>query len=404
MKILLAHRYFWPDTPPYATMLKEIAGSLADAGHEVTVYSSQPSYKEAVHIQARPRQEMLGAVKVVRCRLLPETKRNWLARSLNSIAFLVQFFCYSVFRLRPDLVMISTMPPVLAGYMGLLAARAGSARFVYHCQDIHPEAAGLANIRLVGRGLGYSILRWLDRRTVAGADRVIVLSRDMADTLRERSGASGHLEVINNFAITSQPPCPPSDRRLCKEPGTFRILFAGNIGTFQGLETVVEAALLLSTDDRIEFVFVGDGAARDTLRAKAGDQLDKSIKFAAHQPIEVARYLMSEADLGLVTLSRGIYRVAYPSKTMTYLLEGCPILAMVESESELARFLEAEQVGIAVVPGDAAGMAKEIRALAGDPVRSSQLRTRALATGTRLYSPDVVLRSWTDLVAGFSQS
>ena len=50
MRILIVYRYFWPDTPPYATMLRDISRWLAEAGHDVEILTAQPSYKPEVGI------------------------------------------------------------------------------------------------------------------------------------------------------------------------------------------------------------------------------------------------------------------------------------------------------------------------------------------------------------------
>src|SRR6478752_1960155 len=93
MRLLLIHRYFWPDTPPYAHMLRRIAAALATE-HEVTVLSTQPSYKPEVEMASQPRDERLDGFSVRRIRLMRETSRGSLVRGLNALLFALRVFAH----------------------------------------------------------------------------------------------------------------------------------------------------------------------------------------------------------------------------------------------------------------------------------------------------------------------
>ena len=73
MKILLTHRYFWPDTPPYGAMLRRIAADLAGAGHDVEVFTSRPSYGRGI---TAPGRETVDGFRVRRCFVFAENKKN----------------------------------------------------------------------------------------------------------------------------------------------------------------------------------------------------------------------------------------------------------------------------------------------------------------------------------------
>jgi len=394
MRLLLIHRYFWPDTPPYAHMLRRIAAALATE-HEVTVLSTQPSYKPEVEIAAQPRQERLDGFTVRRIRLMGERSRGSFVRGLNSLLFGVRVFAHVLVARRYDAVMISTSPPIAAGLSAGLAARLRRARFIYHCQDLHPEVALYS--QLLRRGLTYRLLRWLDSGNCRRASKVVVLSEDMKSTLRERGiPADGRVEIINNFALSDggAAATPPG---LAKSPGVFRIMFAGNIGRFQGLEHLIEIARLLPRDGRVELVFLGDGAAKSQLMAQAGDLLGSTVKFIGHVPIDVVGSALSTADLCVVSLSLNIYRVAYPSKTMSYLCAGKPLLVLVEQNSELARLVRSEAVGLVVSGESPATVAGSILELIERPEQLQAMSRRAGQLGQRLFAEDVVLPRWRQL-------
>jgi len=341
MKILLSHRFFWPDTAPYAVMLKTIGEALAGAGHEVHTFSSVPSYRQSK--DANPRRETLGALKVHRVWVFSDEKSNPLKRLANVMIFCTALFV-EVLRLRPDVVTASTFPPVIAAWSSSLAARMSGARFVYHMQDIHPEVSQFSGGRL-GRGLPLRVLRWLDNQTLRRSAAIIVLSHDMAETLQARGLGDLPLYVINNFSLdlSYETRCePPAELR--KSPGRRRIIFAGNMGRFQNLKLLVEGvAKVLSRHPDLELFFLGDGKMAPELKLHWGQHAQ--VGFGNFLPFEQAQELIGESDIGLVSLSPGIFRVAFPSKVLTYLGLGVPILALVEPESQLARSITEASLG-----------------------------------------------------------
>lgn len=392
-RVLLVHRYFWPDTPPYAAMLRSIAGWLASDGFRVTMLTSQPSYDGSVPRQ--PWCEAMDGAEVVRVPLLPESKRNWVARILNLALFSLRVG-WHVLRRRYDVVMAATTPPVLVAWCASAAARLRGSRFVYHCQDIHPEIAAGAGI--LSSRVALSALRSVDRQTCQRASAIVVLSRDMAETIRASRGVDDErIRVINNFEIASFRPLALLPPELAKPPGRFRVLFAGNMGHFQALDTVIEAAHRLKAHSDIEFMLMGRGAKEGSLRAQAGDLLGDSVRFVGHQPQDVAEQALANADLGLITISPGICRVAYPSKTMTYLKAGCPVLVVVEQDSELAAMVRERGLGVTCAPGDADGLAEAILTASRQGPVTEASRAHIRSVGGELFSRENALKRWSAL-------
>lgn len=399
LRILAIHRYFWPDTPPYATMLRAIAERWSQDGHDVEVLSTQPSYKKRAKIEHCPSVEDVGGIRVRRITLPGDVGRNSLVRIFNIFAFAITVVWYALTRPRFDVIMASTAPPVFVGAAARIAARLRGAKFVYHCMDLHPE---------IGRISGefrnpwlYALLQRIDTRNCLKAERVIVLSKDMEQTVLDRPGASGaRIEIINNFSLSSFVDTGPDSvpDGLEKPPGHFRILFAGNIGRFQGLESVVKAVSLLRHRSNLELVFLGEGKAVDELGKCAGDLLGTQVRFFPHQPTDVARAVIRTADLCLVSLAPEIYKYAYPSKTMTYLCEGRPLLVSIERSSELARFVKECGVGIVVHPEDPVALADRLGAIIDNADELHAMSERAARTGQQWFDRDKVLDRWSRLI------
>lgn len=376
-------------------MLRAIVHQWVDDGHNVDVLSSQPSYKTDVNIEKQPKREAVGGAQVIRLDLPSEAGRP-VTRILNALRLGLAIFVQAVIRKRYDVIMVSTSPPVLGGWFSALAAKLTGARFIYHCMDIHPEIGRISgefrNPRV------FSLLSRLDRWTCKQAHPVVVLSEDMASTLSNRSaGLPPETLVINNFSLPSALPVSgsvPFDWPDAK----FVLLFAGNIGRFQGLDVLIKAMSQLRHRQDVALVMMGDGTEKSRLSDIARES-GANVSFVGHQPVEVAKAAMVSAGAGFVSLVPGLYRYAYPSKTMTYLEQGCPVLVAVEPHSCLAKDIIDNEAGCAVVNGDVDGLVQAIEALADDPENMKSMRQNARMFASKAFSPDVVLSRWSSLLS-----
>jgi len=382
MRILLSHRYFWPDTAPYAFLLRAIGEDMAEAGHDVHVFASKPSYRRNDDTKT-PKQEMMGPLNVSRTWVFQEAGAHVIVRALNVFLYCLGLFLKTL-RLRPDVVTASSFPPVFAGYAAGLGARLVGSKFIYHMQDIHPEVSELSG-GAMGRGIFAKIFRWLDNQTLRRASAIVVLSEDMKETLERRNIGELPIYVINNFALDSGAPLGPPPSEYAKPMGVRRVIFAGNIGRFQNLGVLTEGiAQCFANHPDLELFFLGDGKALADLKAQW--EGNPQVRFAPFLPLDDAKPLIAEAEVGLVSLSTGIYKVAYPSKLLTYLGLGVPVLALTESESELAQSLTA--AGMAKVPATDApeDIANALNTLLEDPTPREDIKQWYDATFSRALS------------------
>jgi glycosyltransferase involved in cell wall biosynthesis len=250
-----------------------------------------------------------------------------------------------------------------------------------------------------------SFLRWLDGRTCRTATAIVVLSRDMAETLVESRGiASRKTRIINNFELDSRSAKGALPAELEKPRDVFRVLFAGNIGYFQGLDTVIAAADRLRDSPGIELVFMGNGAGMERLKAQAGDLLGRTVKFVGRYPQSIAEQALASADLGLISVDANVYRYAYPSKTMTYLKAGCPLLVVVETDSELARLVRDRGLGVCSPPGDVQQLSEAIRGASNAGPVTQERRQQIRLAGGGLFSRDQALDKWSELFSELAGS
>ena len=281
---------------------------------------------------------------MTRARLLPERPEQTVVRIANLALFGGQVFAHILRERELKAVMAATTPPIFIALTARIASMISGAKFVYHMQDIYPEVMA-AN---AGKPLApaHRVLQKIDAWTTRRADRVVVLSRDMRDTLEQRHQVT-NVRLINNFLPDSSHVLEEASLGTTSwKPQSYQVVFAGNLGNFQGLDRVIDAFKILAERNvAAHLVLLGSGAAENELRAQAGDLLGDRIFFPGRVGQAEAETVVAASDLALVTLNPGVIRTAFPSKTMTYLSAGTPVLAAVEETSELAQLLESERVG-----------------------------------------------------------
>lgn len=406
MKILILYRHFWPDSPPYASMLRSIARRLAADGHEVTIWTQEPSYKASDLAHRLPLRETLDGIGVQRFGVLPGFRQIGLVRILDKLLFPLRLLLKALWRrlggASYDLVWTATIPPVAQGMIGRWIAALFGAKFLYHCQDLYPELGGHSGIWKEG-GLLDRILSGIERRTRARADLLVALSDDMAATVRKLASPRGQLAVINNFMLedfsgqsaTAVLPAPSPREKV-------RLIFAGNLGQFQGLDLLVEAMKLVEAQRRdIELVFMGEGKALAGLKAQAAGLA--SVVFEPHRPFEAAQAEIAAADVGIVSLEPEIFRLAFPSKTLTYLGLGLPLLCVVEPESQLARMVADNGLGW-VAPRDPAAIAAAIGTIGDARAQLPAMRGKASEWFASKLDRPAVLDRWSAMIGGLERT
>ncbi|WP_161958374.1 glycosyltransferase family 4 protein [Ornithinimicrobium cavernae] len=397
MRIIAIHRYFWPDSPPYASFLRRIAGRWAEDGHQVEVLAGRPSYESARSRAGAA--ELVDGFRIRRIPVLRDLSGGW-RQLINLVAFPVFVSVRILLARSPDVVMCSTVPQVTLGWAVSVATRVRRGAFVYHCMDLHPEIGRISGE--FRNPLLYRVLAQLDLATMRRAERIVVLSEDMRRAVLSRDPRlEGRVIVLNNWALPdfgepeASPLPPPAE-------GVLRVVFTGNLGRFQGLEQVVSALAFLPPHVRIEVVFMGEGRAKSDVeqatRLLEAPGID--VLFLPAGSASAAKALMRTAHLGLVTLVPGVVRYAYPSKTATYISQGLPLLVLCEQDSALAQSVTRLGLGWSVAAGDQRGLVRALeeacQRLAEDGLASEREAVTRWSRGS--FNESRVLQRWSEML------
>ena len=362
--------YYAPEVTGTAVNNVDMAHSLRDAGHSVTVMTGMPHYPEwRVHEPYRGhlrRNELLDGVQVRRFRNYVPAHQTALTRGLYEATFLMNAAVTAIHP-RPDLV-IGVIPALTGGWLARFHARRFGARFGLVFSDLTGKAAEQS-----GLPGGTSVARAV-RRLELGLARSAAGIGIIADGFRDYLVAGGvdddriHRIVNRNRASTQSPKEPRNEvrRRMGWSDEDFVVLHAGNMGYKQALDNVLRAAALSARRRRLRFVLIGDGNQRAPLQRLAR-QLDVSnLEFLPLVPSADFDSLLAAADLLLVNQRGSVTDMSLPGKVTAYFAAGVPVIAAVAPESETAKEVERSGAGLVVSPDHPEALVAGIERLADD--------------------------------------
>ena len=384
MKILLVSQYFWPESFGAGVWLRELAESLVQLGHEVTVLTGFPNHPEGqIFSGYRGRlfqRERYRGINIVRTWLYATPRTNGLLkRILSQTSFAATSILGGMAVGRQDVVMFFS-PPLPVAVSSWVISRMRSAALVLSLQDIEPDRS--INLGLFTNPRIIRVLKWMERFCYEHAARICVLSEGMRNTMLGKGVPAEKLRLTPSWANGELiQPLPPSQslRAELGLDGEFVVLYSGNMGyTMQDLDTVVDAARLLESDDGIRFVLAGDGVRRAPVEERASGL--RNIRFLPIQSLERFPKLLATGDLGLVLLSPEGTQSSVPGKIYSLMAAGRAVLSICEPNCDAAELVRKAACGVNVPPGRPEELADAIRFY-----RDQQERCRAEGRRAREY-------------------
>jgi len=396
VRILFINQYFNPDLASTGQLLTELAVGLSER-HSVTVVTGFPSYSSGGN---RPRNwrllgtEKMDGVRVIRTFTTGFSRRSLPGRVLNYLTFFASSLLVALLASRDtEIVVTMTDPPIIA-LVGYVVSRLRGTRFVFINQDVFPEVAQA--LGKLNTGPTAWLLDILNRFLLKRSDGIVAIGETMRKRLIDKGASRDSVSVIENWVdtelITPQEKANPFSQKhgLC---GRFVVMHSGNIGLSQDLDTLIDAANLMRSNDQVEFVIVGDGVSKHRLRERVKHLSLGNVRFLPYQERETLKHSLSSADLSVVSLKKGLAGYIVPSKIHGILASGRPVLAAVEDECEVAEIVRRENCGTVVEPGNARQMAQVIEALSGrQDLLEEQGRNGRLAAERRYSRRSAVAR------------
>lgn len=295
---------------------------------------------------------------------------------------------HAVDEIAPDAVISANTP--LDSQRPLVAyCRRRNIRFVYWLQD----AYGTAAARLLRRKLpvlGGLVGAWYlrdERRQLARSDHVVLISDDFL-SLADAAGVDRRrVSTIPNWAPLRELPERPRSNSWAAEHGledTFTFLYSGTLGMKHDPELLVRLAREFAGETRVRVCVVSEGPAADRVRRRAAETGLRNVVSLPFQPYDRLSEVLASGDVLLAVLEADAGTFSVPSKVLSYLCAGRPLLLAVPAENLAARTVLNAGAGIVVPPGDGDALAREARRLYERPELREALgrAARGYAEGT----------------------
>ena len=376
MRVLILSQYYDPEPVPKPA---ELARALIERGHSVSVLTGVPNYPKgelyAGYGLRLFQRSKLDGVPVIRTYEYPYHGKRVAGRLLNYGSMVLSMFL-AIPRLSKADVMYVWHPPLTIGIAAWLVSRFRGIPFVYDVQDIWPESAILAG--LLRPGLMVRLMSRMEKFVYARASHILVVTEGARQNLLAKGVEPSKVSILPHWIDESIFESVPESEvmRIREQYGwddRFIVLFGGNLGLVQGLDSVLRAATQLA-GNLVRVVLVGDGSDRQRLQQLAIDLgVQDRVQFIDRQPMAAMPAFMAAADVLLVHLKRSdLSHYVIPTKTFAYLAAGRPILMAMEGAA--ADLVRAAEAGVVIVPDDAALLARTIEDLrAKAPAERSRL-------------------------------
>ena len=296
-----------------------------------------------------------------------------------------------------DELLVVTNPAFLLVFMPLISFLKGI-RYKLLVHDIFPENM-VAIRRMKDSSFAYHFFRVIFNKSYSNADVCISIGRDMREILRKKTQGKTNIVLIPNWADNEDiTPLCKKETFLYKKLhiSSFIFQFAGNLGHAQGLDNILSAITLIDNED-ISFLFIGGGAKADVIREFSRNR--ENVICLGFQDRSHQNDFLNMCDVGIVTLSDGMYGLGVPSKSYNIMAAGKPILYIGDENSEIALCIKEYSLGWVVVPDDPYALKDMIEYIYENRDNLDSIRNNARIIANTVFAKERILEEYYSLFA-----
>ena len=388
-KILLLTQWFEPE-PTFKGLT--FAKELKRKGFEVEVVTGFPNYPggkvySGYHIKWFQR-EVLDGIIVNRVPLYPSHDRSAVRRIMNYVSFAFSSLIYIIFFTRRVDVIYAYHPPLTIGFVAAIYKLIRGNKMVLDVQDLWPDtlrATGMIKNKYV-----LSIIDKIAKLIYRVSDQIVVLSEGFENRLVSRGVAQEKVEIIKNWADEDKLNLTTEVNHFTIDDGNyFNILFAGNIGRAQALESIIDAAdILMRQNSSVRFILLGRGLEVDNLKKSVKTRNLNNVLFLPAVEMEKVGKFLRAADALLVHLRDDeLFQITIPSKIQAYMAIGKPLLVAVKGDA--ANMVNEARCGIIAEPENSKSLANS--AIKFESMTKAELEVMG-GNGKEYYSQELSVK------------
>lgn len=404
MHLLYFVQYFPPEKASGLPIVTDMIEGFAKHGWDVDVYIPTPTRGVTDEVRkeyAKKRKETLldGKLTIHRMHLYREGTKM-LQRTIRYSIFSLQCLVRGLF-LPADVIFTGGGPPT-QGIIGGLIHKWTKKKFVFNPQDLFPDSLVIAGYATETSKV-IRVGRKMEKFSYKNADVIITITEDMAENIRSKTEDGQKVHVVRNWIDTEKiVPVEKKDNKLFDELSLdrekFYVVYAGNIGMMQGIETIVGTAEKLKEESDIEFVIFGNGSEEENIKKLITSKKLTNIHLFPLQPLERVSEVYSLGNVSIVPCKPGTGSAGMPSKTWTIMAAGTAIIGSFDIGGELDKTLREAECGYCVEAGDAGKLADAIQKLYRDPDIVKKLGANARRYAKEKVSKDKAVDQYIEII------
>ena len=398
MKILLLTQWFDPE-PTLKGLV--FAKELVKQGHQVEVLTGFPNYPggkvyKGYNIKIFQR-ETIDGISILRVPLYPSHNDSAIKRVINYVSFAASATVYGILFTKKADVIYCYHPPLTVDMAALLIKLFRRTPVVLDIQDMWPDT--LKATGMINNDKMLSLVSNICQIVYRYADHIVVLSPGFKNLLEQRKVPPSKVSVIYNWcdesSLNSITNLDDENKKLLDNK--FNIVFAGNMGKAQSLDTIINVANELKEISEIQFIMIGQGTETKSLKVLCDEKKVNNVKFIPRLPMTEIGSILREADALLVHLNKDpLFEITIPSKTQAYMAIGRPIIMGVSGDA--AQLIMQANCGIVVNPEDIESIKQGILELYSlDNQKLKEYSSNALTFYNKNLSKQAGVRKFIDI-------
>ncbi len=379
MKVLKLASYYAPERISSSHLTVDMEEAYIRSGIVTEVYCPTPTRgitdeEREIYKKIKYEEKADGKIVVRRFAMFREG-RNPIGRALRYVLVNLVHYHKGIRAKDVGAIVAGSTPPTQGVLCSLVAKKLSkkygrTVPFIFSLQDMFPESlvhAGLCKEDSILCKIGNMVSNYTYRH----ATHIRVISDSMKETLIKKGVPADKITVIYNWIDTeATQPVAREDNPLFDELGLdrdkFYLTYAGNLGNSQNIDILVACAKALKDKEDIRFVIFGGGSEKEILEKTLADSGLTNIQLFPLQPMERVSQVYSLGNASFVTCKKGIGIGAFPSKTVSILATGTPVIASFDADSDLHRILTENRAGVCADAEDVQGAIDAILTLYND--------------------------------------
>jgi glycosyltransferase involved in cell wall biosynthesis len=341
----------------------------------VTVLTGMPGYHalgplEKYKGKKRIKEDMEG-MEVVRVAMPQLPRHLMVGRALWQFGGAWALFLAGLGLPKADAAIVYS-PPLPLGLTAWGLKKLQGLPFILNVQDLFPQS--IIDLGLLRNRWLIRFFEEMERFVYRHANIITVHSEGNREHVMRKldKGQAEKVKVIPNWVdVHFIQPGPRMNwfREAHGLGDAFVVSFAGVLGYSQDLDVVLDAARILEDggwSSEILFLIVGDGVERPRLEAKARQMGLNNVRFLPMQPREKYPAVLHASDIGLATLHAEVRTPVVPSKILSIMAAGRPVVAAMNLDGDGPRLIAEARCGLCVPPEDPRALAEAILQLYHD--------------------------------------